>query len=464
MWGQRRRRWANIKTTLGQHDPGNTKRTLNNVGLKLGQRRRRWPNIKHDVSCSHGMNPYRMLYLYCHATSKSSECSLLKHSVTVFLLNTAVHARLSAGDRPNSVMWGVYFIDFHNITPHTAICTMNSRSEWNPDIHWSIRVADNVCEGCTRRKRNGAHLRAIWEVLTLCAVIFTMRRIWVSACPYRTLAVVELQSMSVIYIIFDLIVWEYTNVVLFLCDMGKYNTCPMYSLEECCIFPNRTHMNTVCISATLVQWIRCEPLGEHLIHWTSAISYHIAWKMNNVCTILSCMPWLPSSLRSRYFLTWSSQWRIQMGVTWVMTPYFTKLFYKTPLLAEKTKKSLTRLIKWWTLMNVYEHSWTFINGLSSQFMNCVHELFIKNSSWQIMNINEHSMNWCCLWSSSWSSYGEFREQSWIFINLVGSIQLFSKRFHKLGRNNSACSWKFVTEFRELWWNIMSLISPNSVHG
>ena len=41
----------------------------------------------------------------------------------------------------------------------------------------------------------------------------------------------------------------------FECDMGKYIT----------------------------QWISCDPLGEHLIHWACAVFSHITRKMNNVC-------------------------------------------------------------------------------------------------------------------------------------------------------------------------------------
>ena len=64
------------------------------------------------------------------------------------------------------------------------------------------------------------------------------------------------------YVLYDMIVWENINVVHFSCDIGKYSTCPMnnvfdwrtlritpYSLDECCIFPYRTQMNTVCISS-----------------------------------------------------------------------------------------------------------------------------------------------------------------------------------------------------------------------
>ena len=44
----------------------------------------------------------------------------------------------------------------------------------------------------------------------------------------------------------------------------------------------------------------------------------------------------------------------------------------------------------WQIMNINQHlaEWLAV----SREMNCVHELFIKNSSWQIMNINQHLMN------------------------------------------------------------------------
>ena len=69
------------------------------------------------------------------------------------------------------------------------------------------------------------------------------------------------------YVISDVIVLENTNVVHFSCDMGKYSTCPMnkvfawrltpYSLDECCIFPYRTQMTTVCISYYTPQYLCC---------------------------------------------------------------------------------------------------------------------------------------------------------------------------------------------------------------
>ena len=46
---------------------------------------------------------------------------------------------------------------------------------------------------------------------------------------------------------------------------------------------NGLHMSAMWKYAVLVQWIRCEPLGKHIIHWTSAAYPHIAQQMNNVC-------------------------------------------------------------------------------------------------------------------------------------------------------------------------------------
>ena len=85
-----------------------------------------------------------------------------------------------------------------------------------------------------------------------------------------------------------------------------------------------------------------------------------------------------------------------------------------------------KFINWWTLMNVHEHSWTFINGSSSQFMNCVHELFIKtvhDKSWILMN------TW---WTNIvHESVHEVHMESFMnshefFLNLLGSIQLIAK--------------------------------------
>ena len=67
--------------------------------------------------------------------------------------------------------------------------------------------------------------RSLQGILTLCAVIFTMRRISVSAhialCPIKWTVIYGS------YVICDGIVWENTNVVHFSCDMGRYSTRPM---------------------------------------------------------------------------------------------------------------------------------------------------------------------------------------------------------------------------------------------
>ena len=69
------------------------------------------------------------------------------------------------------------------------------------------------------------------------------------------------------------------------CDMGWYRYTSdvenqwtaCYKIWKLCSF-GATWKNTA-----LVQWIRCEPLGEHLIHWMIAPFLHIARKVKNVC-------------------------------------------------------------------------------------------------------------------------------------------------------------------------------------
>ena len=48
-------------------------------------------------------------------------------------------------------------------------------------------------------------------------------------------------------------------------------------------YANGVHLIEIWENTALVQWIRCEPLGEHIIHWTCAVFSHIAREMNNVC-------------------------------------------------------------------------------------------------------------------------------------------------------------------------------------
>ena len=68
--------------------------------------------------------------------------------------------------------------------------------------------------------------------------------------PYRTLAVVKLQSMEVM----EVMTWS--------CE--KMQTFVHFS----CDWENTAH----------VQWIRCSPKGSHLIPWTSAVFSYIALK------------------------------------------------------------------------------------------------------------------------------------------------------------------------------------------
>ena len=46
---------------------------------------------------------------------------------------------------------------------------------------------------------------------------------------------------------------------------------------------NAVHLSETLENTALVRWIRCEPLGEHLIYQTSVVFSNIALKMNKVC-------------------------------------------------------------------------------------------------------------------------------------------------------------------------------------
>ena len=48
-------------------------------------------------------------------------------------------------------------------------------------------------------------------------------------------------------------------------------------------FDMQTVFNAIRKNTALDQWIRCEPLGEQLIHWICAVFSHIAQKMNSFC-------------------------------------------------------------------------------------------------------------------------------------------------------------------------------------
>ena len=73
---------------------------------------------------------------------------------------------------------------------------------------------------------------------------------YIGISPYRTLAVVELQSMEIM----EVMTWSCEKMqTLFIFRAIKQNT---------------AH----------VQWIRCSPKGSHLINWASAVFSHIALK------------------------------------------------------------------------------------------------------------------------------------------------------------------------------------------
>ena len=48
-------------------------------------------------------------------------------------------------------------------------------------------------------------------------------------------------------------------------------------------YANGAHLSAILENTALVQWMRCELLGEHFIFWAYAVFSHIARKMNNVC-------------------------------------------------------------------------------------------------------------------------------------------------------------------------------------
>ena len=76
-------------------------------------------------------------------------------------------------------------------------------------------------------------------------------------------------------------------------------------------YANGVHLSAIWESTALVQWIRCEPLGEHLIHWTCAVFSHIARKMNNVCIFSHdqvthdiTLPYIVLNLQLEYHMGW----------------------------------------------------------------------------------------------------------------------------------------------------------------
>ena len=55
--------------------------------------------------------------------------------------------------------------------------------------------------------------------------------------------------------------------------------------RDVCIvrYAKGVHLRAVLENTALVQGIRCEPLGEHLIPWTGAVFFQYRTKMNTVC-------------------------------------------------------------------------------------------------------------------------------------------------------------------------------------
>ena len=96
------------------------------------------------------------------------------------------------------------------------------------------------------------HTDSRCRVFTLCAVVFTMKRISVSAHK-RTLAVVwtAMYGRYAMWMMCDLMEGENTNGV---------------------------HLSAILANTAHVQGIRCLPKGSHLIHWKSAVVSHIALK------------------------------------------------------------------------------------------------------------------------------------------------------------------------------------------
>ena len=50
---------------------------------------------------------------------------------------------------------------------------------------------------------------------------------------------------------------------------------------------NGANFSVIWGNTSLIQSIRCEPLGEHIIHWRSAVFFIISLKRNSICSDLS---------------------------------------------------------------------------------------------------------------------------------------------------------------------------------
>ena len=90
---------------------------------------------------------------------------------------------------------------------------------------------------------------------------------YIGISPYRTLAVYSVQCM-VVYVMYNLIVWENTNVVHFSSDMLKYSTCSMNKVERVLYFPishTNEHRLHIYISTEYL-YIRSF-IGKHILKY-----------------------------------------------------------------------------------------------------------------------------------------------------------------------------------------------------
>ena len=90
------------------------------------------------------------------------------------------------------------------------------------------------------------------------------------------------------------VIWENTALVqlirceplgehLFHWTSAVFSQITLNKINKTIRYANDVHLSVIWENTALVQLIRCEPLGEHLFHWTCAVFSHIARKMNNVC-------------------------------------------------------------------------------------------------------------------------------------------------------------------------------------
>ena len=136
---------------------------------------------------------------------------------------------------------------------------------------------------------------------------------------------------------------------------------------------NSVHLGAIWENTALVQWIRCEPLGEHPIHWTCAVFYHIALKMNNVCifphdqvtdNIITAIDCSSATGRVRYGLIsiyvsqWKSLHRVWENAILTLWPRFdVKLMLIIQVQKRTSKMQIKLTSKRWCLCNVETLMW-----------------------------------------------------------------------------------------------------------